>query len=118
MIKHKALSFLARFACTSCAVFALGSVLQVSYIITLALLAGAVGFYWLDKAIDKPSPKGGLTMLTYKGYIAKKGAYNGCPKNWWTVRDINGNTCIQMGGTQREVKLAIDRYARAGQEVA
>ena len=47
----RALSFLARLACVTCAVFAWGSVLQTHAAITVLLLAGTVGFYQLDEHI-------------------------------------------------------------------
>ena len=45
------LSFLARLACVTCAVFAWGTVLQTPLLATAALIAGAYLFYKADAII-------------------------------------------------------------------
>ena len=51
--KNSILSFLARMACATCAVFAWGTVLQTPLLVTAGFIAGAYLFYKLDIHITR-----------------------------------------------------------------
>ena len=44
-------------------------------------------------------------MFTYKGYTVTKS-----PGGWWAVRDPGGRKVIEMFGSRREVRKAIDQH--------
>ena len=51
--KNSILSFLARMACATCAVFAWGTVLQTLLLVTAGFIAGAYLFYKMDTHITE-----------------------------------------------------------------
>ena len=50
-------------------------------------------------------------MIAYKGFIARKET-QGYLKGMWIVVNSSGRICLQLSGTQREVRMAIDAYIR------